>query len=253
MVEVSVILPVFNGSGLIETSVGTLLEFLRAHYSSFEIIVVDDGSTDETSKHLSLTRVAELRVIRSEKNHGKGHAVALGMQAARGSCRIFTDIDLPYDLSAILFSTHLIIQRGYQIVVGDRTLPGSDYYDRIGRLRAVASRVFATLIRLGITGEMYDTQCGFKAFQGEVAQELFSMLRFEDFSFDAELLYIALKHNMEIRRIPVRYRASSATSVNLLVDGLTMLLSVAKLPVYWRSGKYKNQRLEDLCRCRYWE
>lgn len=253
MVEVSVILPIFNARKLVANSMRFLHDFLRTHYNSFEMIAVDDGSTDETFNQLSLMEFAELRVLRLERNHGKGYAVGRGMQIANGTCRIFTDVDLPYDLSAIPFSCHLISQRGYHIVVGDRTLPGSNYYGRIRRLRAVASRVFATVIRLGITGEIYDTQCGFKAFRGDIAHELFPMLRLRGFSFDAELLYIALKYNMEIRRIPVRYRASRDTSVNAVIDGLTMLLSVARLPGYWRQGKYKNLRLEELCRCHYWE
>ena len=192
-------------------------------------------------------------MLRLDKNYGKGYAVTQGMKVARGSCRIFTDIDLPYNLSAILFSGHLINQRGYHIVVGDRALSGSNYYEQVSRLRALASRIFATLMRLGITGEMYDTQCGFKAFRGEIAQEMFPMLRFKDFSFDAELLYIALKYNMEIRRIPVIYKGSAESTVNPLIDGLKMLFTVARLPEYWQRGKYRNKILEDLCRCRYWE
>jgi dolichyl-phosphate beta-glucosyltransferase len=223
MVEVSVILPIFNAEDFVENSLKVLHEFLRSYYDSFEIIAVDDGSTDTTSIRLSRLRLDRLRVLRIERNHGKGYAVAHGMQAAQGSCRIFTDVDLPYDLRAILFSADLINRRGYQIVVGDRTLVGSDYYGRVSKLRSAASRVFATVIRLGITGEMYDTQCGFKAFQSNTAQELFSLLQSRGFAFDVELLYIALKYNMEIRRIPMRYRASTGTTVHPFIDGPAML------------------------------
>jgi dolichyl-phosphate beta-glucosyltransferase len=253
MVEVSVILPIFNASKFVENNIAILYDFLKIHYSSFEIVAVDDGSTDGTPNQLSAMKYDELRVIKGEKNHGKGYAVARGMEVAKGSCRVFTDVDLPYDLRAICVFTHLINQRGYHIVIGDRTLPGSNYYEQVSKLRAIASRIFATVIRLGIVGEIHDTQCGIKAFHGEIAQELFPLLHMQGFGFDVEALYVALKYNLEIRRIPVKYRGTAESTVNPLVDGLSMLFSVVQLPRYWRQGRYKSKILEDLwCLC-YWE
>jgi hypothetical protein len=79
------------------------------------------------------------------------------------------------------------------------------------------------------------------------------MITLKGFGFDAEILYIALKYNLEIRRIPVRYRASSQTTVRPFIDGLRMLLSLFQPPRNWRLGRYKNENLERLCRCGYWE
>lgn len=253
MKDITVILPAFNAEQFVQNNICILYEYLKTHYKSFEMIVVDDGSTDKTSAVLSGLQLPELQIIRNKTNQGKGYSVARGMKAARGNCRIFTDADLPYDLRAISVATNLIIGRGYHIVVGDRSLVGSNYFERVGQLRSKTSKIFSTIVRLGITGEMYDTQCGFKAFKGDVAQELFGMQRLKGFAFDAEVLYLALKYNLEIRRIPVRYRETSLSTVNPLIDGLIMLLSVFMLPVHWRRGEYKNERLEKLTQCSYWD
>lgn len=253
MVEVSIILPIFNAERIVQDNIKALHRFLCRYYQSFEIIAVDDGSSDGTAARLGNLDLPGLHVVRLDKNLGKGNAVACGMREAHGRCRIFTDIDLPYELTAIPVCTGLINDRQFHVVAGDRTLPGSNYYDQVGRFRAVGSRLFATVIRLAVTGEMYDTQCGLKAFRDDIARELFPMLRLKDFSFDVEILYIALKYNMEIRRIPVRYRPSSRTSVRPLHDGLSMLFSVARLPWYYRQGAYDNERLRTICWLRYWE
>jgi dolichyl-phosphate beta-glucosyltransferase len=253
MIELSIILPMFNAESYLEESLKELSDFLKRYYKHFEIIAVDDGSTDATPSILSLQGMKELRCIRLEQNHGKGFAVAQGMKAANGICRIFTDADLPYDLRAIPFCVNLINDHGYHLVVGDRTLPGSDYFAHIGKYRTFASRLFAAIVRLGIAGDMFDTQCGFKAFRGDIAQELFSMVTLRGFSFDAEVLYIALKYNMAIRRIPVRYKPSSSTTVRPFFDGIKMLVSILQPPKNWRLGIYKSEKLERICHNYYWE
>lgn len=253
MIELSVILPIYNAESYLEGSLKELCGFLKDSYRDFEIIAVDDGSTDATARILQSQDRRELRYIGLNQNYGKGYAVAQGMKAANGICRIFTDADLPYDLRAIPFSVHLINIKGYHVVVGDRTLPGSDYFAHIGRYRTFASRLFAAVVRLGIAGDIFDTQCGFKAFRGDIAQELFGMITLKRFSFDAEVLYIALKYNMEIRRIPVRYRPSSSTTVSPFFDGIKMLISLLQPPRNWRRGVYKNNKLEKISRNYYWE
>ena len=253
MIELSVVLPIFNAENHLEGSLKELDDFLKRYYEHFEIIAVDDGSTDTTPSLLSSRDMKELRYIRLDRNRGKGFAVAQGMKAANGACRIFTDVDLPYDLRSIPFSVNLINDHGYHLVVGDRTLPGSDYFAHIGKYRTFASRLFAAIVRLGIAGDMFDTQCGFKAFRGDIAAELFGMVTLRGFSFDAEVLYIALKYNMAIRRIPVRFRPSSSTTVRPFFDGIKMLISILRPPRNWRLGMYKNEELERICRNYYWE
>ena len=175
------------------------------------------------------------------------------MLESTGTCRIFTDADLPYDLEALPYMERLISTKGYDLVVGDRVLPGSRYREFLPFLRLQASRIFSTTIRLLVTGELFDTQCGLKAFRGEIAELLFPLLRTSRFAGDVELLYIALKYNLALRRIPVRLTRSSPSSVRPFRDGLAMLGSISQLKRNWSRGRYFSQALFDMTKQHYWE
>ena len=166
--RISLVLPVYNGAPFVRASVGCLEQYLRDHFDSFEIVVVDDGSTDGTYATLADLSSGRIRLLRLDRNEGKFAAIKAGMRHSTGVCRIFTDADLPYDLDALPYMERLISTMGFHLVIGDRVLPGSRYRELLPFLRLQASRCFSTASRLLVTGELFDTQCGLKGFRGGV-------------------------------------------------------------------------------------
>ncbi len=249
-VDLSVVVPVFNGAELVAPGVTLLAEALAARPGSWEIVLVDDGSTDGTAARAPVS--GRVRLVALPKNRGKFAAIKAGMAAARGRCRIFTDVDVPYDLEALAYVESLVNERGFHVVVGDRTLDASAGAERRPWPRAAASVAFAGLVRLFVTGGLFDTQCGLKGFRGDVADLLFPLLTVDGFAGDVELLYVALKYNLELRRIPVRLRRHDASTVRVGAHAPGMLLEVLKMRGKWVRGLYQSEGLRRLSTQDYW-
>ncbi len=251
--DLSLVVPVFNSSAFAAES-ATLTHTYLASFPTlrFEIIFVDDGSSDNTAEILESLRLSNARVIRLPQNLGKFGAICAGMRTATGACRIFTDGDIPYELEAIRYISDLILGRGFHVVIGDRTLPGSEYAERLSFVRSVVTRVFTLFVRILVAGGLFDTQCGIKGFRGDVADALFPLLRDREFSGDVELLYIALKYNLEIKRVPVRLRRQAPSSVRVMRHGLRMLRRISKLRRSWYLGRYKSESMSRIADQSYW-
>ena len=250
---ISLVIPIYNGEAFLEDSLAAVGAFFDRTGLEAEIIAVDDGSTDRTPEILSSRSDRRLRVIRSDRNRGKYAALKRGMAAAEGGVRVFTDADLPYDLEAIEYSVSLLTNEGFHIVVGDRTLTESEQGSDQPPLRRLSTRLFSFSVRMLVTGELFDTQVGFKAFRGDVAAALFPLLTDDGFAGDVELLYIALKYNLAIRRIPVRLLRTGPTTVRLAGHSLPMLTRIGGLRRRWASGGYHSDRLEEISSQRYWQ
>lgn len=251
--EISLVIPVYNGETFLESTLDSLERFLDDAGFDSEIIVVDDGSTDRTPEILSRRSNDRLANLRLTENRGKFAALKAGMSAARGACRIFTDADLPYDLDAVPVMAELLTNQGFHIVVGDRTLNESETgIDQLA-LRRLSTRVFSFSVRMLVTGELFDTQVGFKGFRGDVASAIFPLITDDGFAGDVELLYIALKYNLAIRRIPVRLLRRGPTTVSVASHSLPMLRRIAGLRRRWATGQYESMALSGIASQRYWD
>ena len=250
--DISLVIPVCNGADFIADTVASSRDFLARRRLNFEIVVVDDGSTDGTAAAIRPLTDERVSLIELSSNQGKFGALTLGMAEARGACRVFTDADLPYDLEAIPYIAELVNEGGFHVVVGDRTLPESCSATQTGLSRRLSSRVFSFCVRMLVTGGLFDSQCGLKGFRADVANAVFPLLTDPGFSGDVELLYIALKHNLSIRRIPVRLRATSTTTVRLTIHSLPMLGRILRLRHNWTSGRYDSAVLSRLGSQTYW-
>lgn len=242
--SVSVVLPAFNAAADVGASVTALVQFFRDEELAGSVVVVDDGSTDGTSQ--AVPDVHGVSVVRLESNRGKGAAVRAGMQSTPpADVKLFTDADLPYGTDPIRTAIAYVCRRGFHAVVGDRTLPGSSYRHE-GLLRRSVSEVASFTFRTMVTGGIYDTQCGFKAFRGDVADELFRIARVDGFAIDVELIYLLLKHRLDIKRIPVQLRRNAGSSVHVIRDSVRAGTDVLRVRVRWARGGYDSQRLRAI-------
>ncbi|NLE65371.1 MAG: glycosyltransferase [Elusimicrobia bacterium] len=250
--DVSVILPHYNNKELAEKSVRVLSGYLGGCGLSHEIVVVDDGSDPDQRPDMDRTG-ENIRLVQIEKNRGKGFAVRQGMLAAKGDCCIYTDIDLPYDLTAIPYAVALV-RDGTDFVGGDRALFHS--VDGVHRplMRRFASRVFSKLVALLVIGGIIDSQCGFKAFSRRLVQALFPLLTIDRFSFDVEIYYLLLRYNISMKRIPVRLHHHDVSTVSVFRHFMDMTMGVFSIPLKWHSGRYASERMRDFYpQDRYWE
>ena len=250
---VSLVIPVHNGDGFIAESISDVRSFLDQKCPEHEILIVDDGSTDKTAAELAPLLDHRVRLISLPQNLGKYGALKVGMAEAKGRCRVFTDADLPYDLEAVPYVANLVNQRGFDVVVGDRALPESVSLSDSRVARKLSSRIFSYFVRMLVTGGLFDSQCGIKGFRGEVADALFPLVTDNGFSGDVELLYIALKHNLSIRRIPVRLQRASPSTVRLRFHSLPMLGRILRLRNNWHTGRYESETLSRIASQAYWQ
>ncbi|MBI5499547.1 MAG: glycosyltransferase [Deltaproteobacteria bacterium] len=248
--DVSVVIPAYNSASFLAERMAALAEFLDSPDGpgSSELVVVDDGSSDGTADAIRSLRFPRLVPVFRPANGGKFAALVSGMAAARGRCRVFTDADVPYEPVSITRMAELVLRRGVHVVVGDRTLPGSAYAGELGLVRRLATRGFSAFVRLFVTAGLHDTQCGLKAFRGDVADALFPLLREQGFAGDVELLYVALLHNLEIKRVPVRLRYQGRSTVKPVLHAFAMLESLARIRWRRHKGLYDSAALAALSR-----
>ncbi|MSQ77753.1 MAG: glycosyltransferase family 2 protein [Nitrospiraceae bacterium] len=226
MVSLSVIIPAYNEARRIPPYLQSAIAYLNGRGLSFEILVVDDGSTDETAALIGrmATQNPGLRLLRLPHNSGKGAAVRAGMQAAQGKLQLFADADGATPIQE-LERLEVAMNNGADLAIGSRTLASRDRHYRVqARLhRTVLGNLFNRIVRLLGIRDINDTQCGFKLFRQSVAQDLFSVGRIDGYGFDLELLYIAQQRGYRIAEVPINWTDQPGSKVRVLRDGLAMV------------------------------
>ncbi|MBT3208635.1 MAG: glycosyltransferase [Bacteroidetes bacterium] len=235
----SIILPSYNCSKNLLAELPGFIKYLATIKTDYEIIIVDDGSADaDISK--SIAEKHNCIFLKNEKNLGKGAAVRKGILNSKGEFLIFTDADIPFQFDSFQKFLYYLDFKEFDMVVGDRTLPESSYFTEISKTRKIGSDIFSFIVGRFITGGWFDTQCGMKGFRRNVAFDIFSVNKINGFAFDVELLYIALKRNFDIKRLPVNLRCNESSSVKVLKHGFLMVIDVFRIIYYFYSGKYKK-------------
>jgi dolichyl-phosphate beta-glucosyltransferase len=236
-VPLSLILPAYNAEGFIRQS----LEILREHrkrWPTSEVIVVDDGSRDATAQVVEEFAADGVRCLRLPRNKGKGGAVRAGMLAAAGQFRIFMDADIPYELEAVDQILRYLDFKEFDIVIGSRHVPGAHFDVKLPWQRKIASAVFTAFVtRLMVTG-VVDTQCGIKGFRAAAAERLFRLSVLESFTFDVEILYLAFKLNLDVKRIPVRQVRDEPSTIRLSRHTAKMVKDLLSIPLRFYRGGY---------------
>ena len=238
--DLSIIIPAYNEAALIAGTLDGLQTYLSARPEKFEIIVVDDGSQDETVAAIQAWKNrsgTDLRVLINQKNMGKGFAVRRGVLESRGLYLIFIDADLPYELYAIddfLKALH----SGCDLAIGSRVLPGSEVRG-VPALRYAAGQVFSWMVQAVLFRGLPDTQCGFKSFKSAAAKEIFRRLTIGGFGFDVEMLFVARKLKFAIEPVAVHMIEHRHRSrVRLFVDSLKMFGNLFMVRWMDWQGKY---------------
>jgi glycosyltransferase involved in cell wall biosynthesis len=239
---ISLVIPAFNSARYLDDNVHRVRDFFVETGIDGEIVVADDGSTDGTAD--SVTVSDRVRVLRLP-HRGKGAAVRAGMAATTAPICGFTDADLPYGTESLPLAISYITERRYHAVIGDRTLPGSAYAST-GWLRTAVSEFASFSFRTLVTGGIYDTQCGFKIFRGDVGREVFRLSRINGFAIDVEVIYLLLKHRLDVKRIPVRLERNAPSSVRVIRDSTTAFRDIATIRWNWAVGRYRSPVLVDL-------
>jgi uncharacterized membrane protein/putative flippase GtrA len=234
--RLSVVVPAFNEGNRIAGTIGGIRAALAdAVGNGLEIIVVDDGSDDDTAEHAR--GAGADRVIVLPDNRGKGAAVRGGALAARGRVVAFTDADLSYSPEQLL--TFLAeVEAGWDAVVGTRKHIKTSTLIRAARLRDVSGRIFNLLTRALLLGQYRDTQCGIKAFRSDVARLLFSKSRLERFAFDVEIFHLAERYRLSLTEVPVTVSHTERSTVHVAVDAAKMIWDIFRVRRYAGEGRY---------------
>jgi dolichyl-phosphate beta-glucosyltransferase len=226
-VHLSFVIPAYNESRRIGETLAKALAYFKKQDYDWEILVVDDGSTDGTAAFVRRS-FPDVRVIEYTQNRGKGHAVRTGMLAAEGDYRVFSDADgsTPVEELEKLWPH---FEDGADIVIGSRTVPEADVQVRQAWYRQTMGRIFNVFVQLLAIKGFPDTQCGFKGFTRAAVGDVFPRMAIQGFGFDAEALFIARKHGLRIDQVGVRWLNSPASSVNAVRDSARMLCELVRI------------------------
>ena len=238
--HLSVVIPMYNEAGRLAKSAPELAGYFKKQPYSYEFVIVDDGSSDGTA---ALARELfgpgdHVRVVESRPNRGKGHAVKVGMLAARGKIRLFCDADLstPPDEIERFWPW---LEQGYKVVIGSRKMSGAKITRHQPVWRENLGKVFTWLTNQIATKDISDVTCGFKCFTHDAARQLFSRSVIDDWSFDAEVLFLAQRFRYRIKEVPVTWHDTPGTKVRLWQDALRSLRGLMKIRVNAWRGLYK--------------
>lgn len=237
--DLTVVIPVFNEAKRIAEPLDRLGTYLRRHHPASEIVLADDGSTDGTAdivRGLTAELDITLRVLPSAVNRGKGNAIRRGMVAARGALVLMTDADLSTPIEE-LERLVAAVQAGADVAIGSRKMAGAVIEERQPWLREAMGRVFTWLSQRFVV-DVSDVTCGFKLFRREAAHAVFSQVTLDDWSFDAEALFLTRYLGYELVEVPVRWRDATGTKVRRGRDAVQSALGLARVVANRARGRY---------------
>jgi len=238
----SIIIPAHNEEDRLPDTLRQVVEFLsRQHYSA-EVLIVENGSHDHTLEIAQAFASAHPGFIALQENQpGKGRAVRRGMLAARGQYRFMCDADLSMPITEVNRFLPPALN-DFDIAIASREAPGAVRYNE-PEYRHLGGRAINLLIRTLALPGMHDTQCGFKGFRADIAEDLFRYQSIEGWAFDVEILFIARKHGYEIVELPIPWYYNEESKINVLRDSLRMFLDLLKIRKNARQGLYDAQKV----------
>ena len=236
----SVIIPAYNEEKRLGATLQSVGAYLSRQSYEYEIIVVNDGSKDNTSELVRSfeVQIKGLRLIDNKENHGKGHAVRQGMMEAKGDLRIFMDADNSTSIEH-LESFAPVIGQGYDLVIGSIAVAGHKITSGSEPLwRRILGKLGNLFIQIMAVPGIHDTQRGFKVITSRAAQQIFPKMTIDRWGFDIELLALAMKYGYKIKEMPVDWKNDPNSKVGLKAY-VQVLLETVKIRLNLMMGVYK--------------
>jgi len=235
----SIVIPAYNEGARLGATLERVLGYVRQQRWDAEVIVVNDGSRDNTAEIVRgfAEKDPAVRLVENPGNRGKGYSVRNGMLNARGEVVVFSDADLssPIEEMPKLLGE---ISAGADIAIGSRWLRSELQTRRQSLHRQVFGRIFNVLLRIILGLQFADTQCGFKAFTRRAAQTILPLQRIERWGFDPEILFLARKFGFRVEEVPVLWGHSGDTRIHPLIDGARMFQEMLRIRWNNLTGKY---------------
>jgi dolichyl-phosphate beta-glucosyltransferase len=236
----SIIVPAYNEGARVGATLEQILDHLHAQEWSAEVVVVDDGSRDNTLEVLNrfAQEHPQVRVLKNPGNQGKGYAVRNGMINARGDILLFTDADMssPIAEAGKLFAA---LEQGADVAIGSRWLDPSLQFQRQSLQRQALSRLYNLFLRIVLRFPYRDTQCGFKAFTRRAAEMIFPRQRVTRWGFDPEILFLAHRMELKVAEVPVRWGHDPGSKIHPVRDGFRMALDTLRIRWNAMTMRYK--------------
>lgn len=236
----SIIIPAYNEEKRLLATISKVGVYFSQGGFPYEIIVVDDGSTDSTPHIVQkfASTNAHVVILTNDQNYGKGYSVRKGMLSARGEYVFFSDADLSTPIEEIEKCLPYL-SGDYDVVIGSRSMPESKIIIRQPWYREKMGKIFNFMVSSVLLKGIVDTQCGFKGFKKDVARRVFGRSIIDGLSFDVEVLYLSRKFNFRIKEIPVRWENSVFSKVNPVKDSLRMFNDLLRIKIKDFQGCYR--------------
>jgi len=243
--DISIIIPAKDEAKRLPSFLDNLIPYCQNSVKQYEIIVVDDGSSDNTAilARDFQAKFSRLKVIRLNKNRGKGYAVKTGLFEACGDIVLFLDADGSTMPDEIENNLHFL-KEGYDIVIGSREVKDDKHLVTAKYYRKMIGQVFNFFVHLLLFKEIKDSQCGFKMFRKETIRPIFSQVNIQGFGFDLEVLYLAFKLDYRIKEVPVNWHHVDESKINLIMDSLRMFINIFQVRI-WHVNPPVNMGTEE--------
>ncbi len=230
-IHLSIIIPAFNEQERLPLALSKIHSYCNSRGYTYEVFLVDDGSTDSTIKVATdtpLSKTGKLRILKNQRNRGKGYSVKRGIMASKGDYVLFSDADLSTPIGEVekLFSA---LNEGFDIAIGSRSIKGAQIKEHQPFYREYMGKIFNILVGVFALKGIIDTQCGFKLFKGIPAREIAAQMRIDGFAFDVEMLYLARLKGQSIKEMPIVWINSPQSRVKLFDSSVRMFLDIIRV------------------------